>query len=367
MKASKRIEKVRRLLAETGCDAIVVRSITDLMWLTGFERVFDTEEAHTAVITADKCLLHTDMRYSTAMRTRAADEGIWEIDDERCKAAKFVGDALKREGLSAARVIIDADTPLSFYRALTDELPAVTFEERRGDILRLRAVKEPEEIEALKRAQAVADAAFTATLEKAHSGMTEREVSLELEMQMRMHGADELAFANIVASGPNSANPHSVPGDRELQKGDLVVIDFGARVDGYRSDTTRTIAVGEPTEEQRRIYDTVLRANAKIRETIKAGVTGAAMHQLAEDVLAEGGYAGKMGHSLGHGVGLDIHEWPLNSPSYKQELVVGNVVTDEPGIYLSGSDGVRIEDCGVVTEDGYEIFSRLSHDLQVIE
>ena len=366
MRAARRIEKVRKLLADEGLDAIVVRSTTDLQWLTGFEAVFDTEEAHTALITADDCIIHTDSRYATAMRTAAAAEGLWRVDDEREAAAAFVARLLGAAGLSAGTVAIDAATPLSLYRAYVEKLADVSFAERSGDILGLRQVKEPEEIERMIRAQRVAEHALMEVLEKMHAGQTEAEVSLMLEFAMRSRGAQELAFANIVASGPNSANPHAIPGQRRLSKGDLVVIDYGARVDGYRSDTTRTVCVGAPSDEQLHIYNAVKRANEEVRKVVKAGVTGVEMHELAERVLAEEGYANLMGHGLGHGVGLDIHEEPCLNTRNDQPLPAGAVVTVEPGVYVAGENGVRIEDCGQVTEDGFENFCTLTHELMVV-
>ena len=364
--ARNRIARSRAFMAEQGIDALIVRSTTDLAWLTGFTGVFDSEQAHTAVLTADAALIHTDSRYATAMKTAAAREGIWRVHDARAAVAGFAREALGECGLSAGRVGIDAMTPLAIYRALVSELPDAELVERDGDVQRLRAVKEPEELAAMRKAQDIASAAFEAVLGRLRPGLTESEVALDLEVEMRRRGASEPSFASIVASGPNSANPHSVPGARELAEGDLVVFDFGAKYAGYCSDTTRTVSIGRPTDQQRRIYDAVLAANTAVRETLHAGKTGREMHELAESVLAEHGFAGKMGHGLGHGVGLDIHEMPLLSPRYDEPLVVGNVVTDEPGVYLAGSDGVRIEDCGVVTEEGYESFCQLSHELQVV-
>lgn len=367
MKAENRIVRTRAFLAAEGLDAVVVRSTSDLMWLTGFSGVFDSEEAHTALLTAERAVIHTDSRYSAAMRAAALEEGIWDVDDSRSDGMAFAAEAARDAGCARGRIAIDAMTPLALYRKLAQALPDAELVERSADILSLRSVKEPAEIECMRRAQAIASAAFVATLERLHAGMSETQVSLELEMQMRSRGADELAFANIVASGPNSANPHAIPSGRIIERGDLVVFDFGARVDGYRSDTTRTVSIGEPTEQQRRIYAAVRQANERVRSRIRPGVTGAEMHGLAEEVLAEHGFAGRMGHGLGHGVGLDIHESPVLSPRNGKPLAAGSVVTVEPGVYLTGSDGVRIEDCGVVCDDGYMNFCDLSHDLQVVE
>ena len=367
MKAASRIERLRTLLDQTGNDAIIVRDLSDLRWLTGFERVFDTEQAHTAVVTHDSFVLHTDSRYSAVMGQRAQEEGIVEIHSQAMSVGDFVAEALSDAGLSSGRVIIAADMPLNLYRSLSQKLPDAELVERFGDIVVLRAVKEPAEIELMKRVQAIASEAFMSTLKRAQIGMQEREFALELEFQMRKLGADELSFSSIVASGLNGANPHAIPSERKLSAGDLVVIDFGARVDGYCSDTTRTVCVGDPAEEQQRMYDAVLTANRQVRQALKPGVTGAQMHALAEEVLAQCGYANLMGHGLGHGVGIDIHEQPNLSPRNPAQLVEGNVVTDEPGVYIAGFAGVRIEDCGVITADGFDNFCELPHEMLVIE
>lgn len=366
MRAATRVDTVRKLLTQQQLDAIVVRSTTDLQWLTGFEDVFDTEQAHTAVVTADACIIHTDSRYASAMRTAAQGEGLWDVDDQREGAAAFAARALGELGVAAGSVAIDAATPLNLFRSYQEKLANAQLVEREGDILRLRQVKEPQEIERMIRAQRVAEHALMEVLEKIHAGQTEAEVSLMLEFAMRSRGAQELAFANIVASGPNSANPHAVPGQRKLAKGDLVVIDYGARVDGYRSDTTRTVCIGAPSAEQLRIYNAVKRANEEVRRVVRAGVTGVEMHQLAEDILAEEGFAGLMGHGLGHGVGLDIHEEPCLNTRNDEPLPEGAVVTVEPGVYIAGQNGVRIEDCGQVTKDGFDNFCTLTHELMVV-
>ena len=373
MRAAARVKRLREHLRLHGIDAMVVRSTTDLQWLTGFEGLFDSEQAHTAVVTADECVIHTDSRYSTAMRTCAQEEGLWQVDDCMVRDGRpvgvsgFVAHVLETAGLQSGSVAIDAATPLNLYRAFCSALPQAQLLEREADVLNLRAVKEPEEIEGIRAAMAIAEKAFLATVEAIEPGMTEAQVSLKLEMEMRMRGAQELAFANIVASGPNSANPHAVPGQRKLAAGDLVVIDFGARLNGYRSDTTRTISIGKPNQQQRAIYDAVRCANETVQAALKPGVTGKAMHELAESILAEAGFANKMGHGLGHGVGLDIHELPNLSPRNAQPLPEGAVVTVEPGIYLAGQDGVRIEDFGQVTSAGFVNFCPLSHELLVIE
>ena len=367
MRATHRIEQVQRLLEEQTLDAIIVRANSDLFWLTGFEDVFDTEQAHVAIITRRDCILHTDTRYEPAMREKSSEEGIWQIDASRDREVEFISRMLADLKLVTGRIAIDEAMPLSLYRKYSDAMPNARFKERSDDILKLRAVKDADEIATMKRAQDIASQAFMETISNLKPGMSERDVSLELEFAMKRLGASELAFANIVASGPNGAKPHAVPSNRQLEAGDFVVFDFGARVGGYCSDTTRTVCIGAANDEQIRVYEAVRRANEWVAANIKPGVTGARMHELAESELAKAGFANKMGHSLGHGVGIDIHELPLLSPTNKEALVAGNVVTDEPGIYLPGEMGVRIEDCGVVTENGFESFCDITHELMMIE
>ena len=363
MRAAERLQRLRELMAGQGLDACVCRSTTSLQWLTGFEGVFDSEEAHTALVTASGAVIHTDSRYAAAMGAAAEGEGLWRVDAVPASAAVFLARELERCGLEAGTVAIDSSTPLNLYRSYCERLPRAVLAERSGDILALRQVKEPAELQAMRRAQAIAEAAFLETVEGMAPGQSEAQVSLDLEFAMRSRGAQELAFANIVASGPNSANPHAVPGSRVLQEGDMVVIDFGARVDGYRSDTTRTLCVGRPSARQLAVYNAVRLANEEVQRRLQPGVTGIEMHKLAEQVLEQEGFGGLMGHGLGHGVGLDIHEEPCLNLRNSQPLPAGAVVTVEPGVYLSGEFGVRTEDCGLVAEQGFESFCTLTHEL----
>ena len=367
MKALSRIERLRNLMDEENLDAIVVSAITDLMWLTGFEYVFDFEQAHVAFITKDECVIHTDCRYSTAMKNAAKSEGLWIVDDKYENHSEFIGRLADKRSLSACNIAIDKMTPLAFYKALKKRLPDAQFIERENDIFKLRGQKDLAEIENIKLAQACAEAGFKEMLSEIHEGMTEREVSLILEFAMRKNGADELSFPNIVASGPNSANPHAIPSNRKLKSGDLVVFDFGARINGYCSDTTRTISIGKPSEEQKRIYNAVRLANEEVEKSLHAGVTGKQMHILAEEVLQDAGFGGKMGHALGHGVGLNVHENPTLSPKAEAALEEGSIVTVEPGVYISGENGVRLEDFGCVKASSFDNFCKLPHDMYILE
>lgn len=264
----------------------------------------------------------------------------------------------KDERLSASRKVAQ------------DRGPAVSSADRlretSGFVLSLRAVKDAGEIRRMKAAQAVTDAAFAHITSFMRPGMTEREVQLELEGFMLRNGASGLAFSSIVATGANGANPHAVPGDARLEAGQCVVMDFGARALGYCSDMTRMVFLGEPDACLREAYEVLRRANEEVEAMLRPGVTGFEAHELAERILAEGGFAGKMGHGLGHGVGIDIHEEPVLAPRNKQPLVAGNVVTVEPGIYLPGEFGMRLEDFGVVAESGFDVFTRSTHEMVIV-
>lgn len=365
-----RLSAVRESLRANGLDALCTTNVSDIRWMTGFTEVFDSERAHLAIVADDLALIHTDSRYSDAMRSRAED-GEWAIDSTPCRhASLFAAKLAELPHDGAWRICIDADIPLSEYRALTAALAeaGIEFEfvEGASPARALREVKDSSEIELLYSVQAIADDAFLELMDWIEPGMTELSVATELEYRMKRLGAQSASFPTIVASGPNGANPHSVAGQRKLEAGDLVIIDYGARCLDYCSDTTRTISIGEPSAELRRIYDLTLEAHNRCKELVKPGVHCRDVHNLAAEIIADGGYAGKFNHGLGHGVGIDVHEGPTMNSRYEGVLKVGNVVTVEPGIYIPGLGGVRIEDCGVVDDDGFRSFTKLTHELIVV-
>ena len=372
-----RLERMRAMMAAEGVADFYCRDLSNVKWLTGWEDVFDDEPAHLAFVTPNTAVLHTDSRYADACRV-AADAGEWTVDEERMTHARWAAASFEafheargaQRGRDLCGFGIEDSMELGEFRRLEEAFAAVdwspTFVETADAVKRLRAVKDGSEIERLRAAQAITDVAFEHIVGFMRAGMTEREVAFELEQTMRKMGAEDLAFASIVASGANGASPHSIPGDRRLEDGDLVVMDFGARARGYCSDMTRTVAVGHATERTRAIFDAVRAANETVEAMLCPGVTGRAAHERAEYVLAEHGFAGKMGHGLGHGVGIDIHELPVLSPRNEAPLEAGNVVTVEPGVYLSGEAGCRLEDFGVVTADGFEVFTASTHELVII-
>lgn len=375
--ANSRLERMRENMSACGIDDFYCRDISNVQWLTEFEGVFDDEPAHLAFVTPKKAFVHTDSRYADAC-DRASQHTPWIID--ACggahaawvakKFAAFHAAAGTSEGENVCAMGIEDSIELREFRELERAFSEAKwrprFVETDGFVKKMRAVKDERELSAMRAAQAITDAAFEHIVEFMSEGMTELEVKRELEETMRRLGAEGLAFDSIVASGPNGAAPHSIAGERRLQAGDMVVMDFGARKGGYCSDMTRTACVGEATPLAREVFAAVREANEAVEAMIRPGRTGAAMHHLAEDVLAHNGFAGKMGHGLGHGVGIDIHELPVLSPRNETSLEVGNVVTVEPGVYLPGEIGCRLEDFGVVTEDGFEVFTKSTHELVII-
>lgn len=402
--SARRLGLLRDACAADGMRTFFVRDTSNIQWLTAFDGVFDDERAHALLVTPHDAVLHTDSRYSQAARMAAQAEGEVDVDDGRASHGQFVvslfsarhGLAGDGEASSPSPIVlgIEDSISLSEYRGLEaaiDEsspgassdgdslaethepprpqknaFPGLQLRETSGLVVGLRAVKEPSEIARMKAAQAITDAAFSHVIEFMRPGMTEREVQIELEDFMRRHGAESLAFSSIVATGANGASPHAIPGETRLEAGHCVVMDFGARAQGYCSDMTRTVFVGAPEARIAEAYEVLRQANERVEAALRPGVTGAEMHELAERVLEEGGFGGRMGHGLGHGVGIDIHEQPNLSPRNDRPLVAGNVVTVEPGIYLPGEFGMRLEDFGVVTEDGFEVFSQSTHDMVVI-
>jgi Xaa-Pro aminopeptidase len=235
-----------------------------------------------------------------------------------------------------------------------------------GTVERLRRVKDEEELAAISEASRLADEVWGWSLERGLAGRSEREVARAAEARIRELGGDP-SFPAIVAAGPNGALPHAEPGEREIGRGELVVFDMGAQLDGYCSDGTRTFATGEPGEEAREVYEVVLAAQLKSLEAIKAGAKGEEVDGVARGVIGEAGFGEHFGHGLGHGVGLEVHEAPRLSLRSDDVLVAGEVVTVEPGIYLPGKLGVRIEDLVVVAEDGLRNLSALPKDLQLVD
>ncbi len=365
-----RIARLRTFMDERGYDAVVVRDESNLRWLTGAMGVFDYtgEYPHVAFITADECYLHTDFRYFNTFEENLPEGHPWKLDMQVIDMPLWVAERARD---TKSRVIaVEDDMQIGFYRGIERGLEdcsiCANLPLMHGDIQLMRAIKDEEELELMRHAQSITDAAFAHMCEFIRPGLTEKEIRSELENFMFNNGADSLAFGSIVASGPNTANPHAIPSDRVVEKGDFVLMDYGAGYRDYRSDMTRTVVLGEPSEKQRELYDLVRRTHEECVKAIHAGVDGHEIHLLSQKIIGDAGYGDYYGHGLGHGVGIDIHELP-NFGRKSNVVEAGAVVTVEPGVYLPGVGGVRLEDYGVVTEDGFEPFTTSTHDLVVID
>ena len=363
-----RVARLRGLMVERGYDAVILRNNPDLRWLTGAERTFDFESAHTAYITADRLYLHTDSRYYNTFLERLGSDSPWIIDQDRTTAPTWAALHAARE---RSRVVAVEDSlTLDFFDELQDQLRragvAALLPRMHGDICNLRMVKDAEELRLLQAAQDVTDAAFEHICSYIRPGMTEKQIRAELEGWMLSNGADALSFDSIIASGPNGANPHAQPSDRRVAEGDLIVMDYGAVVGDYHADMTRTVCLGEPSEEQRSVYDVVRRAHEECAAAARPNMGGRELHELAAQVIADAGYGDYFNHGLGHGVGLEIHERPSEGRLSTDTIPVGAVFTIEPGIYLPGEFGIRLEDTGVMCEDGFHSFAASTHDLVIV-
>lgn len=361
-----RINRLQAHLVQQELDALLVRETPNIAYLTGFEGVFDEERAHALLVTQTAAVLHTDSRYFNACLQAAHEQGDGiQIDGDATTHAAWL--AKQIQGITLG--IEDTVSLAEFHKleeALDEKAASVALAETWNVVVGLRKVKDVSEVVRLHAAQAITDAAFAYIKDFVRPGMTERMVQRELDNYMYMHGAEALAFPSIVATGAHGANPHAQPTDAKLEAGQCVVMDFGARAHGYCSDMTRMLFIGQPSQRLKDAYSTLREANETVEAALMPGITGAQAHQMALDVLEAGGFGGLMGHGLGHGVGLEIHEDPMLSPRNSEALQAGNVVTVEPGIYVPGEFGMRLEDFGIVTESGFEVFTKSSHDLVVV-
>lgn len=360
-----RLARLRELMAMHGYDAVIARENADLRWLTGAQRVFDDEVAHTAVVSTSGAWLHTDSRYFGSFEERLGAGELWQLDMETSSHPSWA--AKKITELKARVVAIEDTVTLGFFEELGYELnrlsAACLMPRLHGNLSILRIVKDEEEISCMRYAQRITDTTFEHLCDFIRSGQTELDIRAELEGFMLSNGAEGLSFDTIIASGPNGANPHARPSERIVSEGDMVVMDYGATYADYHSDMTRTICVGEAGREQRIVYDVVRRAHETCAKEARPGMTGKELHELAARVIAEAGYGAYFNHGLGHGVGLQIHERPFVSLKGADPIPSGAVFTIEPGVYLPGRFGVRLEDFGVMTESGYEPFTASTHDL----
>lgn len=351
-----RVAKLRDRLAASNLDAIVVTHPSNRFYLSGFSAT-DTppnESSGHLVIGHDRAVLVTSFLNADQARQQAPD---FEVADRTRVFAEADAKVLQEIGANRAG-FEDTAILYSDYRTLTGTLGDAVELVPVGPLVdNLRTVKTPEEIERIAYAVAVTDRALEQVAATLQEGQTEQEIAWRLEVAMRELGAEDLAFPSIVASGPNAARPHHEPGERAIRAGEPIVIDMGALVNGYCADLTRTIWLGEPEAKLREVYSIVLDALRTAEATIRPGMTGKEADAVARDVIAAAGYGEAFGHSLGHGLGVRVHEGPALSARSEERLEPGNVVTIEPGIYLSGWGGVRIEDVAVIEENGIRVLT----------
>ncbi|MCB9418573.1 MAG: aminopeptidase P family protein [Ardenticatenaceae bacterium] len=343
-----RLTAIRRKFDDWEIDGLLITSPINRRWLSGF-----TGSNGQLLITKDKALLATDFRY---WEQAAAESPAFELFKHRRtdedNAAFFAAAGVTVVGIEAQHITLADQTRL-------DKIKDVFWDPLMETAEPLRKIKSPAEIEAIRAAATITDQAMAQVNTIARPGMSERELAWQLEKLMRESGADGMAFDVIVASGPNAALPHHHPGSRQLRAGDSLIVDMGAKLDGYHSDMTRTFYLGsEPDELFWSVYNLVQDAQTAVLDHIKPGMNGKKVDALARDVIAAAGHGDYFGHGLGHGLGLAIHEDPFLSTRTEAEIMApGMTITIEPGIYLPGWGGVRIEDLILITEDGFEYLS----------
>jgi Xaa-Pro aminopeptidase len=344
-----RLEQVRKLMQAQDLPALMITQDNNRRYLTGF-----TGDAGFVLITPDKAVLSTDSRYWEQAEKQTP---VYEIHRGKGRVSEWTANALeaigqpKRIGLESNQVTV------ARFDALQSDFTDVEWVKTTGLIEQLRAVKDADELASIQKAIDLAEEGFLHLMKHIKPGLTELEAAWILEVYLREHGSEGLGFDAIIASGPNGAMAHHEPDSRVIQKNEPIIIDWGARVDGYRSDNTRTIVLGKGDAKYHEIYDIVNRAEEIAIAKVKGGLTGKEADALARDIIVAAGYGDNFGHSLGHGVGLAIHEEPRLSWLNEDVLPSGSVVTIEPAIYIEGWGGIRIEDMVLLQDNGAKLLT----------
>lgn len=380
--ATRRAQLIKELMQEP-IDAVLINNPSNLYYYTGFtggEAMFlmpvngdimstyaielcgISNDSHAITNDWPDGYVITDSRYYEQVEKEC--EGLQLVKWESKGMAATIQELLVED--KKIQIVLEDDMNLVQYMKLTEVCKNCAFALGSKWIQKPRMVKDAEELAKLEQAEHIGDAAFTHILDVLKPGVSEREIALELEFFMKKQGASKLSFDTIVASGANGSMPHAQVTDRVLQSGDFVTMDFGCVYQGYCSDMTRTVAIGTPTDEMKKVYQIVLDANLRAMEQITAGKRCNEIDAVARDYIREQGYGDYFGHGLGHGVGLDIHEEPRFSPKSDVITQENMVITDEPGIYLPGQFGVRIEDLVVVKENGYQKLSQSEKKLIIL-
>ena len=348
-------KRVQEICIDLKLDAVLISNGNNMRYVSGF-----AGETGYLYISKKHHMVITDFRYTYQAEAEAEGYEIITIGSGGYEEAIndiLRGDNVKRLGFESK------DLLFSRYQDLKDKLDVDELLPIKDEITRLRRIKTPNELEYIKQAEGIGDKVFTEILTFIKPGMTELEVAARFEYLLKLYGGEKLSFSAIVASGVNSSMPHAVPTVKKIENGDFLTMDYGCVYEGYCSDMTRTIVVGKASDKQKEIYNIVLEAQLAALDVIKAGLKGKDVDKVARDIIYNAGYEGCFGHGLGHSVGLFIHEDPRLSPSEEGIIEAGMIETVEPGIYVRGYGGVRIEDLVVVTEDGYENYTHSDKSL----
>ncbi|NLO10193.1 MAG: aminopeptidase P family protein [Clostridiales bacterium] len=348
-------KRVQEINENLNIDAVLISNGNNMRYVSGF-----AGETGYLYISKNHHMVITDFRYTYQAEAEAKGYEIVTIGGGGYEEA--INDILKTDNVKSLG-FESKDMLFSRYQDLVNKLNVDELVPINDDITRLRRIKTPKELEYIKQAEAIGDKVFTEILTFIKPGMTELEVAARIEYLLKLHGGERSSFSAIVASGVNSSMPHAVPTKKKIENGDFLTMDYGCVYEGYCSDMTRTIVVGKASDKQKEIYNIVLEAQLAALDVIKAGLKGKDIDKVARDIIYKAGYEGCFGHGLGHSVGLFIHEDPRLSPSEEGIIEAGMIETVEPGIYVRGFGGVRIEDLVEVTENGYENYTHSDKSL----
>jgi Xaa-Pro aminopeptidase len=355
-----RIEKLVERLKSEGFDGILLIKDSNIRYMSGY-----TGADSYVIISETARAFITDSRYTEQAEAECTGFEVIKWRHPAAGLEETIQGVCSKHGIKKLAFERDKMT-YDLFERLSNGMKSIELIPSSGLVEGIRYVKCQEEIENIRRAAEIADNAFDEVLKYIRVGVSEKDIERELQYLIKKKGADDIGFPIIVASGKRSSLPHAIPSDKRIESGDFITLDFGAMVNGYRSDMTRTIIVGEPTDKQKEIYDIVKAAQAAGEQAIKAGVQGSVPDDSARGYISQAGYGDNFGHGLGHGVGLDIHEEPFMSTRCEKILQIGNVITVEPGIYIPDWGGVRIEDTVLVKEDGIEILTKSPKDLIIL-